>query len=142
RMERGRFHTRGSKEGGEPESVRCLFEDREGNLWVGSSNGLTRYRDDVFSVYGKPEGLPSDEPNTVYQDRKGNVWVGFLDAGLMRISIGPPWDFKPVAEVPPDRVYSIHETRDGELIVATRTGLMRIRGGKVRTIVRLDPRGQ
>jgi hypothetical protein len=38
--------------------VRILFEDREGDLWVGGNHGLTRLRDDAFTVYGKPEGLP------------------------------------------------------------------------------------
>ena len=63
--------------------VRCLFEDREGDLWVGSNSGLSRYRDDIFTVYGKSEGLPSDEPNTVFQDTPGRIWVGFHDVGLM-----------------------------------------------------------
>ncbi len=39
-------------------AVRCIFEDREGNLWVGSDNGLTRYRDDLFTTLGKSEGVP------------------------------------------------------------------------------------
>ncbi len=41
---------------GEQSEVRCLLEDREGNLWMGGSHGLMRLRDDVFRVYGKEEG--------------------------------------------------------------------------------------
>ena len=64
--------------------VRCLFEDREGDLWIGANGGLSRWRNDIFMVYGKSEGLPSDAPNTVFQDSRGRVWVGFNDAGLMQ----------------------------------------------------------
>ena len=68
--------------------MRCLFEDREGDLWMGSNDGLTQFRDDVFTIYGKSEGYPSDEPNVAFQDREGRMWVGFHDAGLMMMSGG------------------------------------------------------
>ena len=138
RLERGRFVTEGVKR----ESVRCLFEDREGNLWVGTTSGLIRYSDPAFTVYGKPEGLPSDEPNTVYQDRRGRIWVGFLDGNLVRSGPAPPWKFAEVGEIPPGRVYRIHETWDGELLIASRNGLVRWRDGAVRTFVPPDPQGR
>ena len=65
------------------ERVRCLFEDREGDLWVGMDNGLYRFRDTLFTNYGRPEGLPGDEPTTVLQDRKGQVWVAYPGEGLV-----------------------------------------------------------
>jgi ligand-binding sensor domain-containing protein len=85
-----------SGEGGFPrEMVRCVFEDREGDLWVGSNSGLNRLRDDVFTVYGKSEGLPSDEPNTepllvsavvtLCEGRDGALWAGTYGKGLWRI---------------------------------------------------------
>jgi signal transduction histidine kinase/ligand-binding sensor domain-containing protein len=138
RLENGRFTTEGVKR----ESIRCLFEDREGNLWAGTTGGLVRYSDTVFKVYGKPEGLPSDEPNTIYQDRHGRIWIGFLDGRLVRSNPQPPWTFKEAPEIPPGRVYAIHESRNGELLIATRNGLVRWREGSVRTFVPPDPQGR
>ncbi|MBZ5586484.1 MAG: hypothetical protein LAQ30_30720, partial [Acidobacteriia bacterium] len=111
---------------GEHESdvVRCLFEDREGDLWIGSANGLTRLRDNLFTVYGKAEGLPSDEPNALYQDRTGRIWVGFHDTGLML------WNerrlFTARDGLPETEVFSVRETRSGEPLVATRSGMARM----------------
>src|SRR5437870_523009 len=35
-----------------------LFEDREGNLWITTeAQGLTRYRDEVFTTYTTQDGL-------------------------------------------------------------------------------------
>ena len=141
RFEDGRFRTR-TEEAGDHGAVRCLFEDREGNLWMGSSNGLKRLRDDVFTVYGKDEGLPSDEPNAVFQDRRGNIWVGFLDAGLRRFSPGISDTGSAPAGLANGRVYSIRETRDGEMLVSGREGLTRVKNGIARTFVPPDPQGR
>jgi signal transduction histidine kinase/ligand-binding sensor domain-containing protein len=137
RFEHGQFHTR-AEASGEQSEVRCLLEDRERNLWMGGSPGLMRLRDDVFRVYGKEEGLPSDEPNTIFQDRLGTTWAGFLDAGLWR-SDRSGWKASSSAK---GRVFSIRETHSGELLVATRDGLERVRDGAVRMFVPTDPMGR
>ncbi|MBV9507622.1 MAG: hypothetical protein JO323_21720, partial [Acidobacteriia bacterium] len=125
--------------------VRCVFEDRDGNLWAGTNRGLLRFRDYVFTVFGKDEGLPSDEPNVIYEDRDGNVWVGFLDAGLRRFSSADPSQALPAApgnEYAKGRIYSIRGTRAGGLLVSARDGLEIWSHGRVRTFIPPDPQGR
>ncbi len=139
RFENGQFHTR-AEASGEQAEVRCLLEDRERNLWMGGSPGLMRLRDDLFRVYGKEEGLPSDEPNTIFQDHLGTTWAGFLDAGLWRLRSGRSgWEAPSSAK---GRVFSIRETHSGELLVASRDGLQRVKDGRVRMFVPTDPLGR
>lgn len=58
--------------------VNCLFEDREGNLWIGSERGAIRYRHGVFERVG-----PEDASiRTIAQDPTGRVWLGTFGAGL------------------------------------------------------------
>lgn len=142
RLEGGLFHTRIEPGDVPRESVHCLFEDREGNLWIGSSIGLIRLRDNAFTVYGKPEGLSSDEPDTVYQDRQGRVWAGFMDGGMAMLPLAAPHALIISPAVPKGRVFSIHETRAGELLVAARDGLIRVKDGRARTFVPPDPLGR
>ena len=47
-----------------------LFEDRDGSLWVGTSSGLHRFREQQFTMFGTPEGFPSDQPTAVFEDRR------------------------------------------------------------------------
>jgi signal transduction histidine kinase/ligand-binding sensor domain-containing protein len=122
--------------------VRCLFEDREGNLWVGSNSGLTRYRDDILTVYGKSEGLPSDEPNAVFQDHKGRIWVGFHDRGLMLFSSSGYRLFTTREGLPNNEVFSIRETRDGDLLIGARGGLVRMHADRFTTYIPEDPLGR
>ena len=133
RLQNGRFTTMSGPNGRDRDQVRCLFEDREGNLWVGANTGLSRLRDDVFTVYGKSEGLPSDDPNTVYQDRSGRIWVGFHDSGLMLFAPGAYRLYTTRNGLPNNEVFSIRESRDGDLLVSTRGGLVRMRGDRLTT---------
>jgi signal transduction histidine kinase/streptogramin lyase len=142
RLEGGRLVT-SSGEGGFPrEMVRCLFEDREGDLWVGTNSGLNRLRDDVFTVYGKSEALPSDEPNTVFQDRGGRIWVGFREGGLLLFWGERPRLFTTSDGLPDDDVFSIRESRTGDLLIGTRGGLARMHGLHFDNYTPPDPLGR
>lgn len=53
-----------------------LFEDREGNLWSATeSQGLTRYRDEVFTTYTTENGLPTNQVFEVNEDPSGKLLV-------------------------------------------------------------------
>ncbi len=113
-------------------SVRSIAGDREGNLWVGDNSGLSRLRDDVFTVYGRSEGWPSDEPTTAYQDRAGRVWVGFHESGLMLVSGGERRVFTRRDGLPDNDIFSISETRSGDLLIGARNGLAVMHGDSFR----------
>lgn len=54
-------------------TLRCLFEDRERNLWVGSADsGLNRIRRSTFALWA-PE--VADTIGSVCEDRDGNRWL-------------------------------------------------------------------
>ncbi len=139
RLEGNRFVTSGQENPDDGDVVRCLFEDREGNLWIGSNSGLSRWRNDIFMAYGKPEGLPSDAPNAVFQDRSGRVWVGFNDVGLMLFSGAEPRRYSTREGLPDTGVFQIREGLNGDLLVATRSGVGRMKAGKFRTYRPPDP---
>ncbi len=138
RLEGGRFVAVAGEASQEP--VRCLFEDREGNLWVGSNSGLIRLRSDLLTVYGKSEGLPGDEPNSVFQDHTGRIWVGFHDGGLLLFAgPGSPRLFTARDGLPVTEIFSVREARNGDLLICSRAGLVRMHDGRFATYVPPDP---
>lgn len=140
RLQNGRFVSAPLSSSHQREWVRCIFEDTEGNLWVGMSNGLNRLRDDLFSMYGESEGLPSDEPTTVYQDHSGRIWVGFHDRGLVQLADGKPERIYTQKDgLPSNEIFSIRESREGDLLIAARGGPSRLHDGHFVNPVMNDP---
>jgi signal transduction histidine kinase/ligand-binding sensor domain-containing protein len=70
-------------------SVRDVFKDREGNIWVGLDNGLQLLRDlAAVKVYTRADGLPSENVYSVFQDRAANIWFGTWPDHLVRYTDG------------------------------------------------------
>lgn len=61
--------------------VRSFYEDRQGNIWVGTSEGVYLINPNNMSItghYNKENNLA----RCVLKDSAGQVWVGFFGAGL------------------------------------------------------------
>ena len=56
-------------------SPRSLYEDRDGNIWVGMRGGLLRLSESAFSSVSQLEGLTNEGVRTATVDSDGNVWV-------------------------------------------------------------------
>lgn len=106
--------------------VDVIFSDREGTLWLGTSNyGLLRANKQVVTVYGKQDGLPSDNVYPVYEDRDGAVWIGSWPGRLARLKDG-----KFTYSGEPTLPAAIAEDKDGNLWLGKNVGLARWDGRK------------
>jgi ligand-binding sensor domain-containing protein len=86
-VHQGRTDVFALSEGLSGENVFALFEDREGNIWVATSNGLDRFRDFAVANFGVNQGLSSAVVQTVLATRDGSVWI-VTDSGLNRWKSG------------------------------------------------------
>ena len=70
-------------------SVRDVFVDREGNLWVGFETGLQLLRDlAAVKVFTRADGLPSENVYSVYEDSEAGIWFGAWPYDLVRYKNG------------------------------------------------------
>jgi len=67
--------------------LRDLFEDREGNIWAATDNGLDRFRDLPVVNYSRRESLSSVLASAVIVAKDESVWFGSRD-GFNRLSHG------------------------------------------------------
>ncbi|MCK5149060.1 response regulator [bacterium] len=58
-------------------SIRTVFEDRAGHIWIGTSMGLNRLDGDRQTIarYYKEDGLPSNVINGIAEDEKQRLWI-------------------------------------------------------------------
>ncbi len=64
--------------------VWCLLEDREHNIWVGTQNGLNRFRDEKVTTLTGREGLASDSVGALAAGPEGAIWAS-TSVGINRI---------------------------------------------------------
>ena len=64
--------------------VWSLLEDRDGNLWIGTQNGVSMYNGGSFTHFTKKEGLSGNAVRSILEDRDGNLWFGTYGRGVSK----------------------------------------------------------
>ena len=66
-------------------NTNAVFQDIEGNVWIGTDIGLNKYRGERFQIYDEADGILNNLVWTTLCDKDGNVWIG-TNEGLSEIT--------------------------------------------------------
>lgn len=116
-----------------PSAPHAFCQDADGNLWIGFSDRLARYRDGYFRFWTAANGFPTGAIRKLYLDRERRLWVATSLSGLIRID-------DPQAEEPRFKTYTIADglaSNNVRCIAEDAWG--RIYVGLGRGVDRLDP---
>ena len=56
--------------------VRALWDDRDGNMWAGTNDGMARLEGNRFVTARPGRCRDSDGVRCLFEDREGNLWIG------------------------------------------------------------------
>jgi ligand-binding sensor domain-containing protein len=112
-------------------NVKSLYIDK-GVVWVGTSSGVVRYntKDDSFKLFDTKDGLLSN--GMFYVGRvKGRIAVGTYGGGLSLLDEkAGTWQTYNIPEGLGDAfVYGVITAKNGDIWIATWSGVNRVRGG-------------
>jgi signal transduction histidine kinase/ligand-binding sensor domain-containing protein len=102
--------------------VRSLREDSAGAIWMGTDDGLYRWRAGRIERVDGRDGMPPISVHSIYADRQHRIWAGGYH--FFRIDDGSKVEY-PLPGGLTDNVKAILETRDGTVWVGTVGGLQR-----------------
>lgn len=78
----------------EHQNVHCSLQDKEGNLWFGTTGeGVYKYDGKEFTQFTKKDGLSNNSIWSILEDKSGNIWFG-TDDGVSR------YDGKTISKIP------------------------------------------
>jgi len=116
-----------TKDGLPSDFVRCMTEDREGNMWVGmESGGLCRLRPATFQSLGVHQGLSSDQVTSVCESSNGSFWIAMDGEGLdYLLSNGRVEHYGSSQGLMNGHVWSVFQDSQGLVWAGTWDGLFR-----------------
>ncbi len=127
RYKDGRFRVFGAAEGLTKSFVRVIFEDKNGNLWVGTDRGLFRMQQESLTRIDGAGGIPNIGVHSICEDREGRLLVG--GSGLLILS-GRDVAYYTSSETQADNsIRTIRQTSDGAIWIGTISGLRRLENG-------------
>jgi signal transduction histidine kinase/ligand-binding sensor domain-containing protein/DNA-binding response OmpR family regulator len=106
-----------------------VFADREGNIWVGTGNGLLWLHDGKISRYTTRDGLSDNTVWGIAQGADGDLWVGTAK-GLNRLRNGHVTVYTKSEQLPNDNIEAICAGQDGAIWIVTHEGLRVFRDGR------------
>lgn len=118
-------------------SVKCLAEEANGNLYIGTDNGLyVMALNNAIAHYTHDSRNAASIPNNIvwacFVDKWQNVWIG-TDNGLSRLSTHTYYNYVSLDKITfsgeGNCLHAILQTRNGEWWMGGTNGLIRFRQG-------------
>lgn len=121
---------------GPTKSVRTIRQDKKGNIWLATNEGIIRYDGRQFAnITGK---LSTARFFSLIQDKKGNFWFGTDGAGVYCYNGKSFQHFTTKEGLVDDFVFEIYEDKAGNIWFGTKAGLSRYDGKSFHTLKLLN----
>ncbi len=108
-----------------------ITEDKSGNIWIGTTEGASRFNGINFKNYSEANGLSKGTVYGIYCDRNNKIWFGIRGGGI-NIFNGFSFDSLTVTDgLPSAKVFSITEDKKGNYWFACGKGIAKYDGKKI-----------
>lgn len=117
---------------GPKDITRNMIQDKKGNIWFASWEGIIRYDGKVFTNFTLQEHLRKYHTFSAFEDSKGNLWFGSIQGGVYRYD-GKTFTNFTQKDGLSDWAECIIEDKKGNIWFATNEGIVCFNGIKFQT---------
>ncbi|MFC2154867.1 two-component regulator propeller domain-containing protein [Acidobacteriota bacterium] len=99
-----------------------LYTTREGNLWIGSTEGLTMIDSETVQsrTFTTTDGITGDGIRCLKQDMRGHLWISFTASYVNRYAGGQFFAYDAGLGLEGNKINAIVEDRSGNLLFGSR----------------------
>jgi ligand-binding sensor domain-containing protein len=108
--------------------TRDVLQDKNGNMWMASWQGIIKYDGKVFTNYTLKEDLIHFHVFSCYEDKKGNLWFGTARGGVYCYNGKSFRLFTVKNGLADNTITSMSEDNDGNSWFATEKGVNKYNG--------------
>jgi signal transduction histidine kinase len=133
RLDEANFDSFAERDGLSSDGVRALFQDREGNVWAGTTKGVDRFRENKVTPFSRKQGVDPTLSITLTTAPDGGVWfTGYSQNTLWHFVAGRAVPETLPPRTPSDslRILSIYAAKD-RLWVGGGLGLATVTNGNI-----------
>ena len=107
--------------------VRAIIQDKEGSIWFGTGNGVSRFEGNSWQTYTQQNSLAGNPVNAIIQDQEGAIWFG-TGNGVSRFE-GNSWQtYTQQNSLAGNPVNAIIQDQEGAIWFGTGNGVSRFEG--------------
>lgn len=125
RMEGDTFTHFSKTEGLASDSVSCLVQAKNGDIWACTDAGIARIHDAAVTMFATGQGLANNAVRSACQASDGTIWVAGDSASLSSFD-GSEFVSRQITKIPSDVSVRALECSDDGLWVGSAAGLVRI----------------
>jgi serine phosphatase RsbU (regulator of sigma subunit)/streptogramin lyase len=109
--------------------IRCMLQDKSGNLWFGTfGGGVSKYDGKSFTHFTENEGLSNNTILSMLEDKSGNLWFGTYGGGVSKYDRKSFTHFTEKEGLSNNTVFSMLEDKSGNLWFGTDGGVSKYDG--------------
>lgn len=117
----------GPRNGFERNDVRALAQDRAGNIWIGTGNGvLYQFSGGKFTAFKPDDGPENQAIWSLLADDDGAIWIGTFRGGLLRFKDGRFTRYTTRDGLPSDVICQILDDHLGKLWFGSHKGIFHV----------------
>ncbi len=124
-----------TKQGLLSNASQSILTDRNGYLWIATSQGVQKFNGSNFKNFTIKEGLSSNLATKLYEDSKGRIWVATISGGVNYIENDSVINLKDRLPQKYAHIRSFLEMKNGNIIYFTAKGIVEFDGAQAKVIV-------